>query len=73
MFLPLLGGEGWGEGEQDTRSFSRLRIRLGDWETREESHALESFIISSLGLYRRSLTVRVILSFTVKSFRHHLN
>ena len=29
MFLPLLEGEGWGEGEQDTRSLGRVRFGLG--------------------------------------------
>ena|SRR6185369_13435711 len=29
MFLPLPEGEGWGEGEQDTRSLGRLRFGFG--------------------------------------------
>jgi hypothetical protein len=29
MFLPLPEGEGWGEGEQDTRNLGRLRFGLG--------------------------------------------
>ena len=53
---PSPGGEGWGEGERDTRSLGRHHFGLGSRRPPEGPHGFEPFIISSLRLGRRSLT-----------------
>ena len=53
---PSPGGEGWGEGEQDTRSLGRLRSGLRARRPSEEPPGFEPFIISSLRLWRLPLT-----------------
>ena len=47
---PSLWGEGWGEGEQDTRSLVRVRFGLVARKPAEGPHDFEPFIISSLRL-----------------------
>jgi hypothetical protein len=54
---PSPGGEGWGEGEQDTRSLGCLRFELGAGKPPEGPQGFEPFIISSLPLCRRSLSL----------------
>ena len=53
---PSPGGEGGGEGEEDTRRFGRILYGLGPRRAPEGPHGFEAFIISSLRLCRRSLT-----------------
>ena len=56
---PSPGGEGWGEGEQGSRSLGRFRIGFGTGKSPERPHGFEPFIVSSLALCRRQPTVPV--------------